>query len=326
MEKKTRVTIKDVAKRATVTPQTVSRAFRGAHDISEKTRKEILQIAAELGYVKNISATSLRCGTSRLVAVIYDNQLNLYFSIMLEYVQSNLRAQGYSMLMISCRDRRLTKEVYLSALSHDVGGVFSFLEPEEEIGELIERYHVPVLLFGRRTDVKNVDCIHTDDFEGGRLVAGKFLENGCTRLGYVSEPFEISCVYDRYAGFEEGLKEKGLKPAFVIDTGMFGLDERLLALYENKKALPDGIFCFNDMLAFEVLCVLEKNGLPPTKVIGYDNLQREIHLPRQLTTVGADKAAMAKKATDMMIARMQNGDAEYVKLIEDVFLVDGSTV
>ena len=325
MKKKARVTIKDVAKMANVTPQTVSRAFRDAPDISEKTRNEILRIATELGYIKNISATSLRYGTSRLVAVIYDNQINLYFSIMLEYVQSALRAQGYSMLMISCRDRRLTKEAYLSALSHNVGGVFSFLEPEEGIEALIESYGVPVLLFGRRTEVKNMDCIYTDDLEGGRLVARKFIEKGCRHIGYVTESFEISCVRDRYVGFEEVLKANGLDTSFVIDTGMVDLEDRVVALYKNGET-PDGIFCFNDMLAFEVLYILEQNGLPPTKVIGYDDLQREVRLPRRLTTVGTDKAAMAKKATDMMIFRMQNGDGAYAKQIENVVLVEGSTI
>lgn len=324
MVKKARVTIKDVAKKANVTPQTVSRAFRNTRDISEKTKNRILKIAAELGYVKNSSATSLRCGTSRLIAVIYDNHINLYFSIMLELVQSSLRAQGYSTLTLSNPDKRLTKEAYLFALSHGVGGIFSFLEPEEGVGELIDRYHVPVLLFGRRTALKNVDYIYSNDCEGGRLAARKFIESGCKRVGYIAESMSITCVYDRYSGFETELKEKGLAPAFIVDTGAIDLENKVLAIYRDCPP-PDGIFCFNDMLAFDVLCVLDQNGLPPTKIIGYDNLQHEIRLPRRLTTVGTDKAAMVEKATAMLVQRLQNADGEYMAKEEGVFLVDGTT-
>ena len=78
MTSKKRVTIKDVARIAGVTPQTVSRAFRNTEDISKETRERILQIASEMGYVQNASARSLRNGSSKLIAIIYDNIMNSY--------------------------------------------------------------------------------------------------------------------------------------------------------------------------------------------------------------------------------------------------------
>ena len=77
-----RVTIKEVAKAANVTPQTVSRAMRNAPDISEETRERILKIASKLNYVKNSTASALRSGSTRLIAVIFDNLRNVFFSIM----------------------------------------------------------------------------------------------------------------------------------------------------------------------------------------------------------------------------------------------------
>ena len=83
--KKSRVTIRDVALVARVTPQTVSRAIRNAPEVSAETREKILKVAAELNYVKNNSASSLRCGNSKLIVIVYDHLVNIYFSIMIDY-------------------------------------------------------------------------------------------------------------------------------------------------------------------------------------------------------------------------------------------------
>ena len=182
MEKRARVTIKDVARIARVTPQTVSRALRDAPDIAASTKTRVLEIAANLNYVKNSTASALRRGSTRLIAIIYDNLINLYFSIMTDFIQFSLKELGYSTLTMPFRHFRLNEEAYMAAVSHNVDGIISFLEPEECISALVKRYNVPVLLFGRRTAVKRVDCIHTDDEEGGRLAAERLIRDGCRNM------------------------------------------------------------------------------------------------------------------------------------------------
>lgn len=147
MEKRARVTIKDVARIARVTPQTVSRALRDAPDIAASTKTRVLEIAANLNYVKNSTASALRRGSTRLIAIIYDNLINLYFSIMTDFIQFSLKELGYSTLTMPFRHFRLNEEAYMAAVSHNVDGIISFLEPEECISALVKRYNVPVLLY-----------------------------------------------------------------------------------------------------------------------------------------------------------------------------------
>ena len=94
---------------------------------------------------------------------------------------------------------------------------------------------------------------------------------------------------------------------------------------KSPEGFPDGIFCFNDMLAFETLYFIEKNNLPSVKVIGYDNVQQEIHIPRRQTTVGTDKLALAKRATEMNISKVETGDTNRAIEKKGVFLVEGTT-
>ncbi len=321
-----RITIKDVAKAANVTPQTVSRAMRNAPDISLETRERILEIAAKLNYVKNSTASALRSGSTRLIAVVFDNLRNVFFSIMADYIQSCLKERGYTMLTLSQPKAMLDEEAYMTAASHNVDGIISFIEPEDEISSLIEKYKVPVLLFGRRTEIAGVDYVYTDDVKGGMLAAKKLIDANCRKLLMISEVLSLTCAYDRFQGFKTAIEENGLKTDLLIRSGLsveaFG--EKIFELGKNN-AYPDGIFCFNDMIAFETLFYIEKYNLPPVKIVGYDNIQEEIKIPKRLTSVGTDKLKLCERAVSVLLNKIENGCTFTQKEKADVFLADGTT-
>lgn len=127
----------------------VSRAIRNAPEISAETRERVLKVAAELNYVKNDSASSLRCGNSKLIVIIYDHLVNIYFSIMIDYLQTYFRERDYSILMMSVTKHRLNRSDYEFAMSHNIAGIVSFLEPDEEVAGILDSFVVPVLLFGQ---------------------------------------------------------------------------------------------------------------------------------------------------------------------------------
>lgn len=316
--KKSRVTIRDVALVARVTPQTVSRAIRNAPEVSAETREKILKVAAELNYVKNNSASSLRCGNSKLIVIVYDHLVNIYFSIMIDYLQTCFREQNYSILMLSVTKHQLDRSDYEFALSHNVAGIVSFLEPDKEVTEMLDNFAIPVLLFGRRTDIKSVDYICMDDEEGGRLAARRFVEKGCTSSVYVSVG-TASCAYDRFMGFKKELESAGAKTPRILDS-MDCFEENFSALFENSETVPDSFFCFSDMVAFDVIYRLEKMGIKNAQVIGFDDIQKEVRIPKRLISVGTDKRAMAQRAVNVLVSRIEEGRGPRVSDMFGVYL------
>ncbi len=326
MTKKLRVTIKDVARVAGVTPQTVSRAFRNAEDINKETKERILKIASEMGYVQNASARSLRSGSSKLIAIIYDNIMNSYFSIITYYLQECLKSNGYSILSISVTDNVLNERDYLTALEHNAEGVISFLQADESIARLINTYRVPVLVMGRRSEQEGVDSVYVDDVEIGKIAARRFIENGCKNPLCISEAMAITCAYDRHLGFKEEFKNAGIEVSLIARKNLgedLPFEERLLEAYENNP--PDAIFCFNDIFAFQTLYVIEKYGLKMPLVIGVDNIQQEIFLPKRLTTVGWDKRRLAQITANAILSRIKGSEEALYSIKEGVFLVEGVT-
>ncbi len=301
MAKKDRITIKDVARVANVTPQTVSRAFRNTDDISAETRDKILKIAADMDYVRNVSAGSLRNGSTKLIAIIYDNVINSYFSIITHFFQRSFSEKGYSVLTFAVDGSVICENDYLKVLEHNVDGIISFLGLSEKIPELVAKYKVPVLVAGRDSEKDEIDCVYLDDREIGRIAARKFIEIGCERPLYISEALSITCANERFEGFKEEFEKLGIIPQVISNENSlpFFMETPLLETYKTHPF--DCIFCFNDMLAFEVLYHIEKNGLPSAKVIGVDNVQQEIYFPKRLTTVGWDKNELVKESTEILL-------------------------
>jgi LacI family transcriptional regulator len=103
------------------------------------------------------------------------------------------------------------------------------------------------------------------------------------------------------------------------------LEEYLQSVGQSEEGFPDGIFCFNDMIAFELLYLIEKNNLPSTFVVGYDGLQNEIYIPRKITSVAVDKLRMAQSAADMILAKVKGDCSDRLTKTVAVSLSDGVT-
>lgn len=313
--------MRDVARAAQVTPQTVSRAIRNAPEVSAETRERILKIAAQLNYVKNNTATSLRSGNSRLIVIIYDHLVNVYFSIMIDYLQACFKKRNYSILMLSVTQHQLDRSAYEFAIAHNAAGVVSFLEPSKEIADMLESFVVPILLFGRRTEMTSIDYVRTDDEEGGRLAARWFLEHGCKRPVYVGIGATASCAYDRFAGFYGEWEGAGLEKPLVIDASV-PFEKHFSALFANTTFTPDSFFCFSDMLALDVLCLLERSGITGVQVVGFDDIQEEVHIPNRFVSIGTNKRAMAERAAEILVSRIESGRGRPVAETFEVFLVE----
>ena len=106
MEKKINkiVRLKDIAEIAGISINSVSRALKGSPNISKETQKRVQEIAENLGYIPNIHAQSLKLGSIKVIAIIYDEVENPFYSMMLGILQQQLFEIGYeAMIFIDSR-------------------------------------------------------------------------------------------------------------------------------------------------------------------------------------------------------------------------------
>lgn len=315
---KDRVTIKDVAIKANVTAQTVSRVIRSNGYVSEETRKKVLNTIKELNYIPSYAGKALRTGMARSVALVFDSLINFYFAIMIDYLRIEIAKCGYSLQLLFSDKHVVTKETYQKAISHGAVAVISFLEGEGDLGKMVKDCGIPLVILGRSTTDIGLDYITTDDVYGGSIVAHRLISANCNKFIYINLGDDMSCVIDRGKGFGETLAEHGYS---YIE---YNTTHKDILKFTEEVDLSDptvGVFCFNDIFAISIL--KQMNDIPKesrAKIIGYDNIQQEIVLPVNLTTVGTDKKMYAEFILSKLVERLQGGKrlSEYqpVKLFE----------
>ena len=318
-----RATIKDVAIASGVTPQTVSRVFRGKGYVSADTRIKVLDAASKLKYVPNSAAISLRTGAKKSIAVVFDSLINIYFSVMVDYLQKELQLNGYNIQTIFVPSHTINDATYRDALSLGVSAIISFLEPEDSLSGTVRDFGVPLIILGRRSELEEFDYITTDDVEGGALAAQKLMRSGCNSFAFLAGGFGMTCVRDRLCGFSAALKESGFGEPIIIDSthGVRAAMEKFL----EECELPDGIFCFSDMLAYELLNILHAGGHSDVKVVGYDNIQADIAMPIDLSSVGVDKPAFVKRIVELILDKIEGRAPGRIAKRMSVELHDGET-
>jgi LacI family transcriptional regulator len=178
--KKKYVTIRDIAKRAGVSINTVSRALNNKPDISEETKRKILKIARELGYVKNATASSLRSKQTNIVGVIIADSANPFYAEVLKGIEAASRKYGYQIMLMNTERVYENEEKAIEVLlQRRVDGLLitPVQDRSDDIKALIER-KVPFVIVGRHFEELEVDEIHSDEVKGGYLATRHLIERG----------------------------------------------------------------------------------------------------------------------------------------------------
>lgn len=298
-----RVTIKDIAKVLGCSANCVSRALMDAPDISQATKEKIRKTAEEMGYVYHGEAASMRNGKSRTIGIILDNLLNPFYYIMTNYIWNDLQSVGYNFITFKNDDPIFGADMVKRMVSLNIDGILSFLQPSEEANAIIERTQTPIVVLGRKTHGL-CDCVYLDDERGGALAAEYFLKLGCKKPLYLSDSKKIDCSLERGEGFYKTFKGAGIeaKLEYLECYGLYKFVNYINGI--SADDLPDGIFCFSDQIAYEVLAAVENRGLNNVAVMGFDNIQREINLPGSLVSVSYDKELFAGTAVSMLMNKI----------------------
>src|SRR5256885_14296618 len=211
--------IAEVAKRAGVSVASASRVLSSStYPVSAETREKIVKAAAELNYVPNSLARSLRVQRSNLIAVLVGNNADPYFAEIVRGVEEVANEAGY--LTILCNsDRNPAKELHYLRILQDyradgvifAGGALN--EPghpeqlERIVQSMLDRGGAVVTL---AQHTLNVPSVQADNFGGARAMTERLIELGHSRIAFVTGPTNVTVANIRLQGYMAALVEAGL--------------------------------------------------------------------------------------------------------------------
>ena len=309
------ITIKDVAKRAGVSPSTVSRVVNASESISEPTAQRVQAAIAELGFRPNVFGRKLKSARSWTFGVLLPSLSNPIFGEVVEGIQKAAHSAGYSVL-ITCSNYHESEEhnAIETMLANRVDGLILTVADADHSTQLdrLDAMNIPYVLLFNQPKGPNRSAVTVDNRAAGRLVAEEFIQLGHRHLGMIAGSFDASDRSRlRFSGFEEGIAEAGLEsPALVEVDFVEGRISRAVSKLLDRDNAPTALFCSTDLLALSVigalrtLCVAVPEEV---SVIGFDGISFGRLSHPSLATVVQPSHAMGQSAVQHLLGRLTGG-------------------
>jgi len=309
-------TSQDVAKLANVSRATVSYVLNDVQDsrISEETKERVLKAAAQIGYVPNQFASSLRSGQTNLVFIPYFdwpyNQNSMEFLQMLSRQMTEL---GYTVMLQYFKGKDTSKNVrYLSSF-HPVGVLFSEKFSQEDV-DILTKNGVRALLAYGDVALPSTYKIDIDFTSVGKIAAHHFIEIGRKRIAVIL-PKDNRITYIGTQRLD-GIKSVGEPVGFEIECVEMDYDyQNALALAKKWKSgvHPNGVFTYNDEYGMLLMTALQDVGFSiPDEIalVGCDNLPVSELARPQLTTIEISNPRLVEAVSSYFHDLIQQKDVK----------------
>ena len=325
------VTLLDVAAAAGVSKSTVSRILDERLPRSESpTAQRVRQVAAELGYVRDPSAASLRRGTTMTIGVVVPRLTDTVMAMLYEALAHAGQRSGHFTIVATTGDEPDAERSAVEALlQRRVDGVIlSTARLGDDFPSQLAARGVPCVL-ALRTDGHSLASVG-DDRLGGYLATRHLLDLGHRRIGLIAGPGYASSARGRVEGYRQAMVEAGIDvdPGWVVES-TFGIDSGADATRTLMRLdlRPTAVFAVNDNTAIGALSAFENLGLSvpeDVSLIGYNDIPIVSHLPTPLTSMRVPFDQIASAALELLISGPQ-GKQDRIRVASPTLIPRRST-
>ncbi len=308
--------MKDIARALRVSVMTVSKVIRDRPGVAAKTRKRVLQKALDLGYRPNLTARSLVTGQSSQVGIIVPTLLHPFWAEVLEALSSTLQQGGYAVMISSSLENPVLEEAAIEQhLAHRLDGLIiaSCNSSPAKFQQLTEQ-KIPFVLIDRFFPGFKANFVGVDDVAVGRIATEHLIEMGCKRIAHI-RGLEFTTGIGRFEGYKLALKRHGMSfDSSLVSPYVTADGKDWQQSYDAMRGLLkteriDGVFCYNDPIAFAAIEVVLEAGLRiPEDIafVGCDNLHFDTTLRAPLSSIDHHSSLVGVRAAKMLLRLMKS--------------------
>jgi len=323
------ITLKMVAEKAEVSVNTASRAINNKSDINEETKKRILKVAQELGYVQNATAVALRTKKTRTLGVVIADNRNPFYAEVLNGMEMAAKEKNYHIILVNTqRDYKKEEEAINLLLAKRVDGLLitPVQDRDDDIKNLIDA-NIPFVVVGRDFENIEVDAVYNDEVKGGFLATEYLIKKGHKRIALIDGFLYKSPAKGRLEGYKRALnKYKIPSDDSLISVGDINIEDG----YERTKQMLEknldftAIFVYNDMMAFGAMQAIKEKSLGIPEDIGlvsYDDIPFSSLISPPLTTIRLKKQDLGVESLKLLLSRINGIRKKVKKVMLDVELI-----
>ena len=307
------VRMADIAERLGISVVSVSKALAGKSGVSEEMRAKVVALAQEMGYegVRPSSTT----GTGNIGVLVADRFFdeNTFYTSLYRALVLSCGEEGLT-CMIEIVSQEAERSASLPALvtGRKVDGLILLGNLDQEYLRAVSAGGLPVLLLDFYVPGIGLDCVISDNLDGGCTITEHLLAQGIREIGFVGSIRATSSIMDRFLGYQRALRLAGLTPRedwLLEDRDAEG---RFLPV-QLPETLPRAFLCSCDEVAFNLVETLRQRGkrVPEdVAVCGYDDFRFASLCQPPLTSYRVNVAQMAETAVRRLSARLRQEAAE----------------
>lgn len=273
------VTMKDIAKRANTSANTVSKVLRNHPQVSKEKRLEILALADEMGYVPNNAARTLRQRKSRLIGMVVGDNSNPYFAESIKAAQQKLKLYDYRLITFNNFENVEDEVQFIRDMcSLYVAGVL--LSPamgNSESGNLLKRFNIPFVFMNRIPEETKACFVVANDERAAYLATKHLVEMQKGPVALINFYKDFITARRRFQGYEQALHQCNIafRGDLVID-GCTNMSDGYHAMKQLMVKLkpPYSIVCYSDYIAMGAMLAAREGRLripEDVAIIGIDD-------------------------------------------------------
>ncbi len=294
------MTIYDISEKAGVSIATVSRVLNGSSNVSEKTKKKVLDVIRRYEYTPNAFARGLGLNTMKTIGVMCADSSDLYLAKGVYYIEQKLRDNGYDSLLCCTGYELAPRAAAMDLLiNKKVDGIIlvgsNFVYEKESDNRYIAdaALQVPVMLLNAELDAPNVYSVVSDDFTSIYGATLEMIQSGISDIVYFYNSTSYS-AQKKLAGFVAAMEEQKLSAGAESCQFYRGSHEDIPAMAEHLKKLHDkgvsfhGVIASDDTLALAALKYARQMGFSVPEdfsVSGYNNSLLAMCSEPELTSI-----------------------------------------
>lgn len=325
------ITLEDIARMSGVSRSTVSRVVNGDPNVSERTRARVQDVIQSVNFHPNIAARGLAAGRTHVLGLVIPTGVaaifaDPYFPLVIQGVSAACNARGYSVMLWLAEpehERKTINQILSSSLIDGV--VVSSMLMDDPLLEQLSESSRPFVTIGRHPTNDKINYVDVDNRSGAYQGVTYMLRRGRRRVAIINGPENTIASCDRYQGYHDALRERGL-PLLeeLADRGDFADAAAYQAMKRLLPHRPDGVFATSDAMAMAAMRAIREAGLripQDIAVLGFDDIPPAANSNPPLTTIRQPIQRTGSVAAEMLIDLIERPDPQPRRVVLPTELV-----
>lgn len=311
-------TQKELAKLAGVSAGTVSNVISGVTEVSERSRRKVLDAIKALNYQPNLIARSLRTNRTHTLGIVIPDITIPFFARVIRGAESAAQEAGYYLSVLDSESNHTRETATIEILrSQRVEGVLLVTAgghkwSEQESATLLSG--VPIVCLDRLPIGLDVDSVCVDDFRATEMAVLHLIEKGHKNIAIITGPLTLQNEQERLRGYRHAMKRSRLTVTpTMVWKGSFEQDdvaELCKAGLQNPETRPTALFITNGVTGLTALRAMYAMGITTPKDIAcmtFDELTTEDFFRPGISCVVQPAHEIGHRAVEVLLKRIANG-------------------